>query len=141
MRKAITKEELEAARMRLYMVMMQHVGPSKKIGMGELFELVFPGETWTHRINDTRRLRDLVTEMRRDGQPVMSDSSATNGGYWIAASSSEVNEWCNRMTAKALSILKRISSIKKVSLPDYVGQLHLDLGGATPSRGVDHDAH
>ena len=126
--KKISKEALETAKMKVYMVMLKHVGPEKKIGMGELYQEVF-GEKWTHRINDTRKIRDLITEMRRDGQPVMSDSSSTNGGYWIAASASEINNWCNREKGRALSMLKRIASIKKVSLPDYIGQLHLELGG------------
>lgn len=127
MRKRMTKEELDAAKLKLYMVLLQHVGPDKKIGMGELYEKVF-GMPWKHRINDTKALRKLITEMRREGQPVMSDSSSTNGGYWIAASASEINAYCEHTKKRALSILKRISTLKKVSLPEYLGQLQLDLG-------------
>lgn len=133
MKPKITSEELQAARMKLYMVMMQHVGPDKKIGMGELYETVF-GKRWTHRINDTKQLRILITEMRRDGQPVMSDSSSSSGGYWIAASSSEINDWCDRVKVRALSMLKRISTIKKVSLPEYIGQIRLELGGKDDTK-------
>ena len=124
----ITPEEMQLARLKIYMVMMQHVGPDKKIGMGELYSEVFD-RPWDHRINDTRKLRDLVTEMRAQGQPVMSDSSHTNGGYWIAASASEVNAWCERSKIKALSILKRLASVKKISLPEFLGQMQLELGG------------
>ncbi len=133
MEKKISKEQLDAARLKLYAVMMQHIGPEKKIGMGELYEAVF-GRTWSHRINDTRMLRNLITEMRRDGQPVMSSTSSGSGGYWIAASSTEIAEYCNRHKTSALKSLAHIARIKKVSLAEYLGQMQLELeaGDAEP---------
>ena len=122
------EEDMKTYRLKLYMVMMQHVGPDKKIGMGELYQEVI-GEPWGHRINDTKLIRKLVTEMRLEGQPIMSDTSASNGGYWIAASASEVNSWCNSSKSRALAILQRISSIKKISLSEFLGQMQLELGG------------
>jgi hypothetical protein len=119
-------KELEAARLKIYMVMMQHVGPDKKIGMGELYQEVF-GAKWAHRINDTKKIRSLVTEMRQQGQPIMSDTSSSAGGYWIAASASEVNDWADRTKSRALKILSRISKVKKISLPEFLGQLQLEL--------------
>ena len=129
----MTKAQLDAARLKLYGVMLQHVGPEKRIGMGELFQEVF-GRPWRHRINDTKVLRRLITEMRRDGQPVMSDTSTTNGGYWIAASSSEINAWCDHSKRRALSILSRISRIKRVSLPEYLGQMQIEAEAAHDDR-------
>lgn len=126
------KQEYEEAmkiwRLKLYGVMMQHIGPDKRIGMGELFEDVI-GEPWSHRINDTKLIRKLVTEMRREGHPVMSDTSSSHGGYWLAASASEINNWCNQSKNRALDILQRISTIKKISLPEFLGQMQIELGG------------
>ena len=126
--KPITAEQIEAARLKLYGVLLQHVGPEKKIGMGELYQAVFD-RSWHHRINDTRKLRDLITEMRDDGQPVMSNSSSSGGGYWIAASGSELNAYCDKGKRKAVGMLARIAKMKRVSLPEYLGQLQLELGG------------
>jgi hypothetical protein len=122
----MSKEQLDQARLKLYSVMLAHVGPNQKIGMGELFETVFE-KPYHHRINDTKLLRKLITEMRRDGQPVLSDSSATHGGYWISASGSELNAYCEKGKRRALRILGRISRMKKVSLGDYLGQMRLEL--------------
>lgn len=121
----MTQEELDAARLKLSMTLLRHVGPNNKIGMGELYSSVF-GKPWANRINDTRKLRDLIMELRADGMPVMSDC-ASNGGYWIAASASEINAWCDRTKARALSMLGRAANMKKVSLPDYLGQMRLEL--------------
>lgn len=125
-KKKISKEELDKARMRLYMVMLQHVGPDKKIGMGELFETVFE-RPWKHRINDTRQIRMLIDQMKQDGQAVMSSTSSTNGGYWIAASASELTAFEEKDKKRAVKILSRLSSMRKTSLPDYIGQMKLEL--------------
>lgn len=125
-KKKITTEELDRARMKLYMIMLQHVGPDKKIGMGELFEQVF-GCQWNHRINDTRPLRKLITEMRKDGQAVMSNTSSSRGGYWIASSASELNAYTEKEKKAAIKVLARLARMKKVSLPDYLGQMKLEL--------------
>jgi hypothetical protein len=118
----MTKEEWDAARLRLYGLMVRHVGPDKKIGMGELFEQVFL-RSWHHRINDTRNLRTLITEMRNEGMPVCSDGR----GYWNAASASELSQYFDRNKKRALTILGQISRMKKVSLPEYLGQMQLEL--------------
>ncbi len=122
MRKPMTTAETAAARQRLYALMLRHVGPDSKVGMGELYEQVFE-KPWRHRINDTRQLRRLITDMREDGMPVLSNTD----GYWIAASSSELNDWCEKDKARALAILARIARIRKISLPEYLGQMQLEL--------------
>ena len=118
-----TQEQLDAARQRLYALMIAHIGPDKKIGMGELYESVFPGRKYHHRINDTRMLRKFITEMRADGMPVLSDGA----GYWLSASSSELNQYCDKTKRRALGMLARCSRMKKVSLPEYLGQMRLEL--------------
>lgn len=125
-----TPAELEAARQRLYALMIRHIGPEQKVGMGELYQEVF-GRPWAHRINDTRALRKLITDMRRDGMPVLSDG----GGYWLGASSSEINAYCERAKKRALAMLARISRMKKVSLPEYLGQMQLELEAGHDTQG------
>jgi len=122
MKEKMTTEEWTAARLRLYGLMVRHVGPGNKIGMGELFEEVFCRKYY-HRINDTRNLRKLITEMRNDGMPICSDGR----GYWNAASSSELNDYFERNKKRAITILAQVSRMKKVSLPDLMGQMRLEL--------------
>lgn len=124
-KKKITKQDLDQAKMRLYMIMLQHIGPSQKIGMGELYEQVF-GRPWNNRINDTRQIRMLITQMKKEGQAVMSSSSPINGGYWIAASGSELDAFVKKDKLRALKILSCISNMKKVSLPELMGQMLIE---------------
>jgi len=124
MAEKLTKAEIEAARTRLYGTMINHNGPDKKIGMGQLYKEVF-GRPWHHRINDTRPLRHLITDMRKDGMPVLSDSN----GYWLAASSKELNDFFDRRKKHHLKGLNQLARMKKVSLPEYLGQLQLELEG------------
>jgi hypothetical protein len=119
----ITQEQLDAARNLLTALMIGHIGPDKKIGMGELYEAVFQGKKYSHRINDTRLLRRLITEMRAVGMPIVSDGA----GYWLSASSSELNQYCDKTKRRALGMLARCSRMKKVSLPEYLGQMRLEL--------------
>ena len=118
----LTKEEIDAARLRLYGIMTMHNSPEKKIGMGELYQQVFE-RPWHHRINDTRPLRKLITGMRKEGMPVLSDAN----GYWLGASSSELNNYFERRKKSALKTLSYVSRMKDVSLPEYLGQLRLKL--------------
>lgn len=106
----------------LLFIMAGHVGRSKKIGMGELHEEVFK-QGWNHRINDTRSLRTLITELRNDGTPICSDSN----GYWLASAGSELNYYCSRLHDQALKKLIQEARLRKMSLPDLLGQTTLEL--------------
>ncbi|MDZ7831653.1 MAG: hypothetical protein U5L07_07860 [Desulfobacterales bacterium] len=109
----------------LLQVMTEHVGRENAIGMGELYDRVIC-EPWTHRINDTRYLRKLLTELRRDGVPICSSASREGGGYYLAAAGSELARYCENLHRRALSLLSREARLKKMTLPELVGQLSLE---------------
>ena len=129
---AQTREQLMA---RLNVVLMRHVGRHHAIGMGELYEAV-TGETWTNRINDTRRVRRLVTDARHNGAAICSDHT----GYWLAAAGSEGHAYSERLKRSALRKLRIVSRINKISLPKLCGQLEFDdLTAAVESEGGDEE--
>lgn len=107
----------------------RHVGEVNAIGMAELFEVVFC-ENWQNRINDTRKLRSLVTMLRREGVPICSVSSRSGGGYFLAAAGSELRGYTERDKRRALRILARVSRIEKISLPELLGQMRLRMEGS-----------
>jgi hypothetical protein len=117
------------AKERLKDEILRHVGPNRAIGMGELFEIVFQ-ERWKNRINDTRALRLLVDELRRKGVPILSDTH----GYWLCGSDTEMIAYCRRVTNQGLRKLHQVSVLKKLTLPEYLGQLSLNLGAAPPNN-------
>lgn len=126
MKEKRTDAELEAAKTRLLMTMMGHVGKAKAIGMGELYEKVFE-EPWSNRINDTRQLRRILTDIRREGVPICSTCSNSGGGYWIAGAGSDLESYCKKMRARALKILSAEACLRKMTLAELFGQLQLDL--------------
>ncbi len=132
MTKAEKKEAAERKRLeiknRLMKTLYGHVGATKMIGMGELFETVF-AEGFNNRINDTRVLRLLITELRKEGIPIVSVVSQTGGGYYIASSASELEAYCSRITTAALKKLKLVAGLKKMGLPALVGEIQMNLGG------------
>lgn len=111
---------------RLMNVLHEHVGAANAIGMSALYEAVFD-RPWNDRINDTRALRTLITIMREEGVAICSVSSMSVGGYYLAAGGSELVDYLRKTERRALLILMRNSKIKKVSLPDYLGQLKLEM--------------
>ncbi len=111
---------------RILMIMSGHVGQGKRIGMGELFERVFD-ETYEHRINDTRRLRKMITELRRDGVAICSIAAPSGGGYWLASAGSELASYCQKLRSRALGILGMEAIIRKTTLPEMMGQIALEL--------------
>ena len=121
------KNEVDTAeyRQRLLSELTSHVGEANAIGMPALYQAVY-GCTWSDRVNDTRAIRRLITIMRMEGVPICSVSSAP-GGYYLAAAGSELNDYIRRYEGRALRILKTIAKMKKISLPNYLGQIKLDM--------------
>lgn len=126
------KREIDSSenRNRLKSAMFDHVGEANAISMTALYETVF-NRPWNDRINDTRALRHLITALREDGVPICSTSSKDGGGYYIAAAGSEFIDFLRKTERRALLILMRNARMKKVSLPEYLGQLKLDMEATT----------
>lgn len=113
-------------RSRLKSALFEHVGEVNAISMTALYEAVFD-RRWNDRINDTRTLRYLITALREDGVPICSTSSQRGGGYYIAAAGSEFIDFLQKTERRAICILMRNARMKKVSLPEYLGQLKLGM--------------
>lgn len=112
---------------RLLMVLSTHVGIEKAVDMGELYERVFD-ETFANKINHTRRLRTIVTALRRKGIPIGSVTSKNAGGYYLVRAGSELDEYCSRLRRAALNKLALEARLRKISMPELLGQMQLNLG-------------
>lgn len=125
---------------RLLGILTRHVGREKAIGMGELYERVY-GEPWENRINDTRELRRLITELRYDGALIGESRGRTGGGYYLARSTSELSDFLDRRKREALKKLKMIAAMRGQGLDELLGQMQLALrpgedGPPTEAVGV-----
>ncbi|HRT70735.1 MAG TPA: hypothetical protein P5308_05185 [Syntrophales bacterium] len=124
------KEEIEYHKIKglIIATLAEHIGEPNAVGMGDLYESVF-GVPWTHRINDTRKVRKYITHLRRDGVPICSTARKDGGGYYLPAGSSELVNYLRRSKVRALKILSRVAKIQRVSLPELLGQMRLELEG------------
>jgi hypothetical protein len=96
------------------------------VDMGDLYRMVFQRE-FIQKINDTRPLRDLVTELRQDGYPIGSTAKRNGGGYYIITRPEQLEDYAERSQKRAIKILSMVAKIKRVSMRELLGQLSLNL--------------
>lgn len=117
----------EQAQLRVLKIMAHHHGRANAIGMGELYVSVY-GEPWAHRINDTRKLRKVILALQRDGVPICSHSDARGGGYYLASVGTDLEDYLHRRHTRALKILALEARLRRLTLPELLGQMSLDAG-------------
>ncbi len=99
---------------RLLNVLSQHQGRERGIAAGALA---------TELGVSQRQLRKLVSQVRDDGIAVCGKPST---GYFMPVTPEELQESCAFLEHRALHSLRLLSRMKRVSLPDLVGQLKLN---------------
>lgn len=121
LKKARDLAEREALKNRVMLLLSGHIGRANAVDMGRLYSEIF-GEAWTNKINDTRPIRTVVTELRRSGAAIGSVAARTGGGYYLM-SGSELQEWAERVQRQALRKLAMVARMKKRTLRELLGQL------------------
>jgi hypothetical protein len=117
----------DEAKGRLMEALFDHVGKEHAVGADVLHAEVF-GEKVPHKINDTKPLRKLVTAIRRQGKAIASTCSSNGGGYYIPRAGSELEDYLAHMLHRpALRKLALEAKIRKVSLPELIGQMSLNF--------------
>jgi hypothetical protein len=119
----MSEEDVKRA---IVMILSRHIGKEKAIGMGELYYQVYR-KTWRHRINDTRELRQEIKGLRYQGVLIGETRSRTGGGYYLARSTYELEDWFRRRKREALKKLDMIAKMKNIGLPELLGQMQLGL--------------
>jgi hypothetical protein len=117
----------DEAKARLLEALFDHIGKEKAVGMDVLFTKVF-NESVAHKINDTKKIRKLVTAVRGQGRAIASTCANNGGGYYIPRAGSELEEYLARMLHRpALRKLAMEAKIRKVSLPELIGQMSINF--------------
>jgi hypothetical protein len=120
----MSPEEYARIKSAVAVELTRHIGPAHGIGMGEL-SFAATGKPWRNRINDTRVLRKIVTELRKEGAAICSDVA---NGYYLAQTAEDLAAHCARLRKSALKKLALEARFRRIALPDLVGQIALDLG-------------
>lgn len=69
-----------------------------------------------------RKLRDLISELREEGIAVCGKPES---GYYIAENAEELEETCQFLRSRAMTSLHLEARLRKITLPDLLGQLKL----------------
>ena len=120
-----------AVKARCLEVLTRHIGVGRAISMPALHREVF-GTQIADKINGTRRLRGVITALRREGVPVCSASDQDGGGYYLASAGSEAADYTRRLRTAALKKLALAARIERVGLPELLGQIIVNLKGGNP---------
>jgi len=120
------KQDMADLKSRTLMELTRHIGKANAVDMGDLYARVF-GEPVAHKINDTREIREVITALRRqDAVPIGSTARRDGGGYYLM-SGSELADWAERVKAQGIRKLALAARIKRVRLPEFLGQLALEF--------------
>jgi len=97
----------------LLTLLSRHIGRGNGLGV----------KTLAARLGvDERQARHLVTALREDGHAVC---GTPQDGYYIAATPEELQDTCKFLRARAMHSLVLEAQLRKIPLPDLLGQLHL----------------
>lgn len=97
-----------------------HIGAANGIHVRELVQRITQ-QMYTNGPME-RKLRQIVAELRMEGHHICAHPQL---GYFMAETADELEETCDFLYERAMTSLAQISRMKKVSLPDLRGQLHL----------------
>jgi hypothetical protein len=109
----------ELTRDTLLIALRQHIGRRHGITATALCREVLGSHPTS---GDERFLRTLVVELRMLGHHVCAHP---RDGYFLADSSEEMEETCAFLHSRAMSSLQQESAMKRVSIPDLIGQQRL----------------
>ncbi len=93
-------------------------------------EVVIP---W-RRYDQSRIVRSLVEELRREGMPVAHKSSA-GGGYYIARNAKELQPTVDWFHVRALSSLRQEAALRRMRPGELVKQYELELNRQEQNDG------
>lgn len=111
----------------MLLVLSRHIGEGNGVHIEQLAREVAivawdPTATFQRPVVVPRRIRALIEELRREGHHVCAHPST---GYYMAANDVELNGTLMFLYERAMTTLAQIAAMKRVSLPDLRGQLHL----------------
>jgi len=70
-----------------------------------------------------RSLRRLISEARNEGVPI---GGTPETGYYVAQTATELEDCCRFLRARAMHSLHLEARLRKISLPQLLGQINLE---------------
>jgi hypothetical protein len=129
LKKAEQDRELELAKGRLLMEMTKHIGRSRAIGAGELFEIVLQRPYEGNKMTGCRELRKLIEEVKYGPEAVFIAHACctVRPGYYLPSSDSERREYVARVERQVKRKIGRLARLNQMNAGAYAGQLALEM--------------
>ncbi len=120
-------EDRDELKQKVRAILERHQGPDDCVNMFELFHAVtglpvIPGR----KINQTRPIRSLVEQLRREGCPIAL-RSGPNGGYFWARNDEELQSTITWFHDRAMSSLRQEAVLKRMEPAEVVKQYEIEL--------------
>lgn len=97
----------------LLTVLARHTGKGNGISVKQLAEVTGAKE---------RHVRTLIEALRNEGCAIC---ATPKDGYYIANTPEELDQTITFLHKRAMSSLVQIAKLKRISMPDLLGQLHV----------------
>ena len=97
----------------LVTLLSRHIGKGNGIGVKDIARQIGVNE---------RHVRTMVSDLRDEGLAVC---GTPRHGYYIAATPEELEETCAFLRRRAMHSLSLESRLRRIPLPDLLGQLHV----------------
>jgi len=101
-------------------LMYKHRGRSKGATVRQLAEAL-TGEASCPAVE--RHIRHLVVDLRKKGIPI---AACPSQGYFIAENEDDLENTCRNLHDRAMTSLQQLAALKKMALPDLMGQMGID---------------
>ncbi len=98
----------------------RHIGQARGVSAADLVREI-TGDLFCEAAGE-RLLRSCVSELRGDGIAICAHPAH---GYFIAETAEELNLCCEFLRSRAMHSLVLESRLRKIPLPDLIGQLTL----------------
>lgn len=96
-----------------------HIGKTTGIHVRELTQRI-TGQLVTEP--QERKVRQVISDLRMDGAHICGHPAT---GYFMAATPEELEETLQFLRSRSLTTLMLESRMRRVSMPDLLGQIHL----------------
>jgi hypothetical protein len=120
----ISDVKKEQYKSKMLVILSKHIGKNNPIRMADLYKEMF-GKEPKDNIQTTRIIRTSVESLRREGVPVCSSMHKNNGGYYLANTGSELEDYLNRLRKRAIKALSMDARLRKMTLRQLLGNIQL----------------
>lgn len=106
----------------------KHVGAERGVSAENLVLEMQPGLSIDEMPGATRRLRAVISALREEGIAIC---GLPSGGYYLAENRDDLERTCRFLRSRAMHSLRQESKLRKLSMPELLGQMSMELQGVT----------